>query len=121
MSSNWKALVFAGVLAAAGLGQAAALPLSVAGDARSPIVKVHGCHHECRFSERLGWHNHSNAECRPEPCRQSRGGPSYDSGPRLDRRGGGHECHRDCRYDDRNGWHNHSNAECRPEPCRGRR
>lgn len=29
----------------------------------------HPCHFDCRFSPEFGWHNHSNAQCRPEPCR----------------------------------------------------
>ncbi|HRD75587.1 MAG TPA: hypothetical protein PK264_06580 [Hyphomicrobiaceae bacterium] len=28
------------------------------------------CHYDCRYSPIHGWHNHSNAQCRPEPCRR---------------------------------------------------
>jgi hypothetical protein len=27
------------------------------------------CHYDCQWSPEHGWHNHSNRECRPEPCR----------------------------------------------------
>lgn len=54
------------------ISSASAAPLgqfSGAQPANSAIERVHGCHYDCRWSPGLGWHNHSNAECRPEPCR----------------------------------------------------
>ena len=118
-SSAWLAGVAAVVVA----GTAVAAPLDLRGgvDATrgNAVVKVHeGCHYDCRFSRRLGWHNHSNAECRPEACRDRGRRPDYESGERFYR--GGHPCHYDCRFSPEFGWHNHSNAACRPEPCRGR-
>lgn len=110
--------IFAGAVIAIGVAAASAASLSPgakpAADA-APIVQVHGCHFDCQYSPRFGWHNHSNAECRPEPCRerQRRGG---DYGGRD--YGGGHPCHYDCRFSPGLGWHNHSNAQCRPEACR---
>lgn len=135
--STWAA----GALAVAMIaGVAVASPMSmkqgVDASQSSGVTKVHqGCHFDCRYSERFGWHNHSNAQCRPEPCGPRRGGgyegprlqPRYDDGPRGGGgyRGDGHDrdnrCHYDCRFSQRDGWHNHSNANCRPEPCRGGR
>ncbi|MGE0701845.1 MAG: hypothetical protein AB7O57_22290 [Hyphomicrobiaceae bacterium] len=81
--------------------------------AASAVVKAHGCHYECRFSQELGWHNHSNAECRVERCRGDDPAPRGGYGDR----GGGHTCHYDCQFSPSLGWHNHSNAECRVERC----
>lgn len=79
----------------------------------SNLVTVHdGCHYDCEFSPRLGWHNHSNANCRPEQCRTQQ--RDDEDGEMSGRR---HSCHYDCRYNPQYGWHNHSNSECRVERC----
>lgn len=134
MSKTWKAIALASaMIAAAVAGQAGAVPLpSASGPATlsdSLVTRVHGGHFDCRWSPQFGWHNHTNAQFRPEPCR-SGGGDGYGPPPRREferyapppRRefGGGHPCHFDCRYSREFGWHNHSNAQCRPEPCQDR-
>lgn len=112
--------VVAGLAAAQMPTQAASAPaISVAGakgDPNGAVILIHeGCHYGCRYSPRLGWHNHSNTECRPEPCREQR-----HRGERPYGRGHDDSCHYDCRYSRELGWHNHSNLQCRPEPCRDR-
>lgn len=130
MSISWKAVVLGGAFAFAMLGQAGANPASLLNVDKSagaaPIVRVHGCHYDDRYSPGLGKHNHSNSDCRPEAAR--RDVPDYEGG--RGRRGGyggyggygggGRHCHYECRYEPAYGWHNHSNSECRPERCRGR-
>jgi hypothetical protein len=100
-------------------------PSPQADEAQSLIVPVHGCHYDNRYSPGLGWHNHSNAECRPEPARRGPppgyyAPPVYQQAPPPRRRGhdADNPCHFDCRFSPQHGWHNHSNAQCRPEPCR---
>lgn len=80
-SLSAAALAFGAALA---ISSASAAPLGQLGGAEpanSALVRVHGCHYECRWSPGLGWHNHSNAECRPEPCRGGGyGGGGYNPG-----------------------------------------
>ena len=121
MRAFFKSII-AGAVIAIGVAAASAANLSPGAKPAAegaPIVQVHGCHFDCQFSPRFGWHNHSNAECRPEPCRErQRGGGGYDGGGGDRGYGGGHPCHYDCRFSPGLGWHNHSNAQCRPEACR---
>ena len=116
--------IVAGAMAAACVtGAAIAAPMSLKDSLNMPgnsaVTKVHGCHKDDRYVPGLGLHNHSNAECRPEPARRDRE-RDYDRREGRGGYGGGHPCHYDCRYSPEFGWHNHSNAQCRPEPCRGR-
>lgn len=121
-STSW--IVTGAIAAALSAGAAVAAPMALNDgqgmSGRSAVTKAHqGCHFDNRYSPRFGYHNHSNAECRPEAARPR----GFDYEPRHEGRGGhgdGQPCHYDCRYSPEFGWHNHSNAQCRPEPCRGR-
>lgn len=123
-------LVAALVAAMTAAGSASAGP-GLVGSVEAPSglsVLVHGRHFDCRWSPEFGWHNHSNAQARPEPCRADqipRDGPGrggFGRGPDFGGRERRHDwdnaCHFDCRWSREHGWHNHSNAQCRPEPCR---